>query len=110
MRKLGIKNRKLFILLVVLVLLAISLFSYFIFYSSHMEAEEYTLAEKSVLYDINNNYLSLETSSILKKAFDGNYYIETSLGEDNYKIGKNAVVYNSSDYQNVYLWSRLSSL
>ena len=99
MRKLGIKNRKLFILLVVLVLLAISLFSYFIFYSSHMEAEEYTLAEKSVLYDINNNYLSLETSSVLKKAFDGNYYIETSLGEDNYKIGKNAVVYNSSDYQ-----------
>ena len=99
MRKLGIKNRKLFILLVVLVLLAISLFSYFIFYSSHIEAEEYTLAEKSVLYDINNNYLSLETSSILKKAFDGNYYIETSLGEDNYKIGKNAVVYNSSDYQ-----------
>lgn len=99
MRKLGRKNRKLFIILVFLVFLAISLFSYFIFYASHAEVEEYTLAEKSVLYDINNNYLSLETSSILKKGFDGNYYITASVGEDNYKIGKNAVVYNSDDYQ-----------
>ena len=105
MRKLGIKNIRLFVLLAVLVFVILLIFFYGIRYVLNLDTSTYTLTKGSFLYDDDFNYIEVEDDAILKKSFDNAFYLTmlTDGISQKYKIGPSTVVYNDSDYK-MYLY------
>ena len=105
MRKLGIKNIRLFVLLAILVFVILLIFFFGIRYVLNLDTSTYTLQKGSFLYDDDFNYIEVEDDAILKKSFDNAFYLTmlTDGISQKYKIGPSTVVYNDADYK-MYLY------
>lgn len=105
MRKLGMKNIRLFVLLAILVFVILLIFFYGIRYVLNLDTSTYTLAKGSFLYDDDFNYIEVADDAILKKSFDNAFYLTmlTDGVSEKYKIGPSTVVYNDTDYK-MYLY------
>ncbi len=105
MRKLGIKNICLFVLLAILVFVILLIFFFGIRYVLNLDTSTYTLQKGSFLYDDDFNYIEVEDDAILKKSFDNAFYLTmlTDGISQKYKIGPSTVVYNDADYK-MYLY------
>ena len=102
MRKLGKKNKISFVIFTFIVILVVAIFVYGINRVLSYEKEEYELTTGSVLYDEDNNFLSLNSASFMSRNWNGKYYV-TLEDETSYNLGEETVVFNSNDYR-MYLY------
>lgn len=74
-RKFGKKNIRLFVLFSFLVLLVILLFGFIIYKAMSFDKAIYSVATGSFMYDVSNNYVSLEETGKLQQRWDKHYYL-----------------------------------
>lgn len=92
-RKYDIRNKKSFIIILILSIAIISVFSLFIYKYSKTSKIEYVIESGSVLQDANKNYISIDDDAILKIRWNDSYYL---LYEDEkINLGKKVIVYNT---------------
>lgn len=99
-RKFGKKNIRLFVLFSFLVLLVILLFGFIIYKAMSFDKAIYSVATGSFMYDVSNNYVSLEETGKLQQRWDKHYYLslEKKGKTKTTDLGTDVVVYNESNY------------
>lgn len=98
-------NKKMFALLVILLVILLGLFVYFIYSYQRMDKNVYRVETGSVLYTNTLEVVKVAGRGKIEGKLDGNYYLYDVVGTktNKYKIGKNAVVFNESDSY-IYLY------
>lgn len=104
-RKLGKKNKLLFIILTIVIIVIILIFLYFIGIYRNYDNQKYEIKKESVLYDDDFSYIKVEGDAYLDQKLDGNYYLIDNNNNKKYKskIGPIAISYNKNDYR-IYLY------
>lgn len=74
-RKYDIKNKRSFIIIVILSIVIIGIFSLFIYKYSNASKIEYIIESGSVLQDVEKNYLTIDDDAVLKIRWNGDYYL-----------------------------------
>ncbi len=97
MRKLGKANRKMFILLTILVIFVILIFIYFIGISLSHDNNTYEILADTVFYDEDFMKITTSDKGTLKRKYDGKYYL--TFDDTSYKIGSPCLSSNSNDYR-----------
>lgn len=92
-RKYDIRNKRTFIIILILSLIIIGIFSLFIYKYKHTEKIQYLLNTGSIIQDNNKNYLELEEDATLKVRWNGNYYLEYQ--GNKISLGKKVIVYDT---------------
>ena len=92
-RKYDIRNKKNFIIILVLSVAIVCVFSLFIYKYSKVSKIEYAIDAGSVLQDVNKNYISLDNDAILKVRWDDSYYLVYENNKIN--LDKKVIVFNT---------------
>ncbi|MBQ2873037.1 MAG: hypothetical protein IJE89_03450 [Bacilli bacterium] len=92
-RKYDIRNKKNFIIILVLSIIIVTIFSLFIYKYSKASKIEYIIESGSVLQDVDKNYLSIDDDAILKIRWNGSYYLVYN--DENINLGKKVIIYNT---------------
>ena len=92
-RKYDIRNKKSFIIILILSIAIISVFSLFIYKYSKASKIEYVIESGSVLQDVNKNYISIDDDALLKIRWNDSYYLIYK--EEKINLGKKVIVYNT---------------
>lgn len=94
------KNKILFVIFILVILLILFIFVLSVYNTkSTLETEEYKISPNNVLYDNQYNYISLEENSVLKKEWDGNYYLYETKKSIKHELGTEPVFYNKAKNQ-----------
>lgn len=96
MRKLGKENRKLFILMSIIVIFFISIFVYFITMALDHDNNIYDIDANTLFYDEDFRKVVTESTGTLKRKYDGKYHLTTEEGD--YTIGAPCLGSNQDDY------------
>ncbi len=91
-RKYDGKNKRNFIIILVLAIAIICIFSLFIYKYSKASKIEYVIEAGSVLQDVEKNYITMDDDAILKIRWNGNYYLVVD--KEKINLGKKVIVYN----------------
>jgi len=92
-RKYDIKNKKSFVVIIILAIAVICIFSLFIYKFRRASKIEYSIETGSIIQDALKNYINIEEDALLKIRWNGYYYL---VYQDNkINLGKNVVVYNT---------------
>jgi len=92
-RKYDMKNKRSFIIIVILSVAVIGIFSLFIYKYSKASKIEYSVESGSVLQDVEKNYLTIDDDAILKVRWDGDYYL--IYDDKKIELGNKVIVYNT---------------
>lgn len=92
-RKYDIRNKKSFIVILILSIAIIGIFSLFIYRYNKASKILYTIESGSVLQDINKNYISIDDDALLKMKWDNSYYL--IYNDKKIDLGKKVIVYNT---------------
>ena len=92
-RKYDGKNKRSFIIILVLSIAIIGIFSLFIYNYSKISNIEYVIESGSVLQDIERNYFNIDDDAILKVRWDGSYYL--IYNDRKIILGKKVIAYNA---------------
>ena len=92
-RKYDVKNKRSFIIIVVLSIAIIGIFSLFIYNYMRASKIEYVIKSGTVLQDVLKNYITVDDDAVLKVRWDGRYYLVYGDGKIN--LGKKVIVYNT---------------
>ena len=92
-RKYDIKNKRSFIIIVILSIVIIGIFSLFIYKYSKTSRIEYTISSGTVLQDVLKNYINVDDDAKLKIRWNGNYYLEYN--DEKISLGKKVIAYNT---------------
>lgn len=76
LRKYNMKNKRSFIIIVILAILIVCVFSLFIYKYTKASKIEYVIESGNIIQDITSNYLTIDDDAILKVRWDGTYYLE----------------------------------
>ena len=93
MRKYDIRNKKNFIVILILSISIIGIFSLFIYKYNKASKILYSIESGSVLQDVNKNYVSIDDDAILKMRWDSSYYLVYD--DKKINLGKKVIVYNT---------------
>ena len=74
-RKYDVKNKRSFIIILILAIAVIGIFSLFIYKYSKASKIQYVIESGSILQDVKKNYIIIDDDAILKIRWDGNYYL-----------------------------------
>ena len=92
-RKYDIRNKRTFIIILILSIIIIGIFSLFIYKYKHAGKIEYNVSTGSIVQDNNKNYVEIMEDAILKVRWNGNYYL---LYQDKkINLGKKVIVYDT---------------
>ena len=91
-RKYDIKNKRSFIIILILSVVIVGIFSLFIYNYSKASKIQYKIESGSVLQDVDKNYLNIDDDVLLKMRWNGNYYLVYN-GKQ-VTLGKKVIVYN----------------
>lgn len=92
-RKYDLRNKKSFLIVLVVAILVIGIFSLFIYDYKKISKIEYKIEAGSIVQDVNKNYINIDDEAIIKYRFNGNYYL---VYQDNkITLGKKVIVYNA---------------
>lgn len=91
-RKYDIRNKKSFLIIVVLAITIISIFSLFIYRYKQASKIEYKIDGGSVVQDTDKNFIRVEEDAILKIRWNNNYYLIYQ--DKKISLGKRVIVYN----------------
>ena len=92
-RKYDLRNKRSFIIILILSIAVIGIFSLFIYKYSKASKIEYLIESGSVLQDINKNYITVDDDATLKVRWNENYYLVYK--DQKINLGKKVIVYNS---------------
>lgn len=92
-RKYDIRNKKSFIVILILSIAIIGIFSLFIYRYSKASKILYEIESGSVLQDVNKNYISIDDDAVLKMKWDNTYYLVYN--DKKIDLGKKVIVYNT---------------
>lgn len=92
-RKYDVRNKKSFIIVLVLSIAIIGIFSLFIYRYSKASKIEYVIESGTILQDVNKNYISIDDDATLKIRWNGSYYL--IYNEENISLGKKVIAYNT---------------
>lgn len=92
-RKYDIRNKKSFIVILILSIAIIGIFSLFIYRYNKASKILYSIESGSVLQDINKNYISIDDDAVLKMKWDNSYYLVYN--DKKIDLGKKVIVYNT---------------
>lgn len=101
MRKLGKKNRILFIILSLISILLIIIFVYVILYMIRKEKNIFELKKNSYLFNSDYEIFEIQDNVKIKKSFDGYFYLKEK--RKSKKIGKNVILDNYGNHR-LYLY------
>lgn len=104
-RKLGKKNTILFVLFSLLIIGIIIIFFFGVKMFMQIGNKEYSVQSGSIIYDKDNKLIKLSNNGKIYKGYSSSYMIKTKKDKENikYNLGKDAVVFNSTDYK-MYLY------
>ena len=91
-RKYDIKNKRSFIIILILSVVIVGIFSLFIYNYSKASKIQYKIESGSVLQDVDKNHLNIDDDVLLKMRWNGNYYLVYN-GKQ-VTLGKKVIVYN----------------
>lgn len=94
MRKYNNKTKKTIIIILVLFALIIIIFSLFIKKSIEIDRTAYEILPGSILFDKDQNMITLNEEGIIKIKWGGDYYLKYD--DKDYDLGKHSVVYHSN--------------
>lgn len=92
-RKYDMKNKRSFIVIIILSILVIGIFSLFIYRYIKTAKIEYVVDAETVLQDVDKNYLTLDDDGVLRVRWDNTYYLDYL--DERITLGKKIVAYNS---------------
>ena len=92
-RKYDVKNKRSFIIILILAVAIVGVFSLFIYRYSKASKVEYVIESGSVLQDVEKNYFNIDDDAILKVRWNGNYYLVYN--DEKINLGKNVIVFNT---------------
>ena len=92
-RKYDGKNKRSFIIIIILAIIIVGIFSLFIYLFSKASKIEYVIKSGSVLQDVEKNYFILDDDALLKIRWNGNYYLVYN--DEKITLGKKVIVYNT---------------
>lgn len=93
LRKYNIKNKRSFIVILILTILIIGVFSLFIYKYTKSSKIEYVLETGDIVQDLSSNYLTMDEDAILKVRWDGTYYLEQNKEKTN--LNTRVIAYNT---------------
>lgn len=104
-RKLGKKNTILFVLFSLLIIGIIIIFFFGVKMFMQIGNKEYSVQSGSIIYDKDNKLIKLSNNGKIYKGYSASYMLKTKKDKENikYNLGKDAVVFNSTDYK-MYLY------
>jgi len=105
LRKLGVKNIRLFIFMSLLAIIIMGIFLFGIKYVAKIDTTTYEIADGSIVYNDDFQLIETKNNTKLQRSYDSNYYL-TTLEEGlpvKYKMGQATIVYHPSDYK-MYLY------
>lgn len=92
-RKYDIRNKRNFVIILILSIIIIGIFSLFIYKYKHAEKIEYAVKTGSVVQDSSKNFINVEEDAILKVRWNGNYYLVYK--KEKVGLGKKVIVYDT---------------
>ncbi len=92
-RKYDIRNKRTFIIILILSIIIIGIFSLFIYKYKHAGKVEYKVSTGSIVQDNSKNYVEIAEDAILKVKWSGNYYLIYQDRKIN--LGKKVIVYDT---------------
>lgn len=97
------KNGLLFAVFILIILIIVSILVISVHNTRQNDIEEYKISLNSSIYDKNYSYISLDNDAILKKEWDGNYYLYSNDKSSKYELGTEVVLYDKAKKQvNIY--------
>lgn len=93
LRKYNMKNKRSFIIILILSILVVCIFSLFIYKYINTSKLEYSVDVDVVIQDTNQNYINTEDESILKVRWDGTYYLEYN--KEKTTLSNKVITYNT---------------
>ncbi len=94
-RKYDMRNKRSFILILVLSIATICIFSLFIYKYLKASKIEYKIAAGSIIQDVLKNYVNVEEDTSLRIKWNGNYFLD--YGEEKTSLGDKLIIYNTID-------------
>lgn len=91
-RKYDMRNKKSFLIIIILAILVVGVFSLFIYRYNKASKIEYILQEGVVIQDTEKNYIKLDAEGKLKIRWSGNYYLIYQ--DKTINLGKRVITYN----------------
>lgn len=92
-RKYDGRNKRSFIIIVVLAVIIICIFSLFIYKYSKISKIEYVIEAGTVLQDDEKNYITLDDDAVLKIRWNKDYYLVYN--DEKVDLGDNVIAYNT---------------
>lgn len=92
MRKYDIKNKRNIGIILVVALLIIIMFSLVIKVFNNRDKNEYTVAEKTLVFDKDKTIIKVENESVIKTKWNKKYYLIKD--KENIELGNTAITYN----------------
>ena len=96
-RKYDSRNKRNFIIIIILAIIIVCIFSLFIYKYSSASKIEYVIESGSVLQDVNKNYITVDDDATLKIRWDDSYYLIYK--DKKINLGKKVIVYNTVTYK-----------
>lgn len=92
-RKYDLKNKRSFIIIIVLSIAVIGIFSLFIYKYSKASKVQYVIESGTVLQDVEKNYIDIDGDAVLKIRWDDNYYLVYN--DEKVDLGNKVIMYNT---------------
>ena len=92
-RKYDLRNKRNFVIILILAIAVIGIFSLFIYKYKHASTIQYDVTVGSVVQDDNKNYISVEEDALLKMRWNGNYYLVYQ--DKKINLSKRVIVFNT---------------
>ena len=92
-RKYDVKNKRSFIIIVILAIAVIGIFSLFIYKYTKASKIQYVIESGSILQDVKKNYITVDDDAVLKIRWDDNYYLVYN--DKKIDLGNKVIVFNT---------------
>ena len=102
------KNKVLFAVFILIVLAIVFILVLSVYNSKeHKNVEEYKISPNNFVYDKEFSYIPLKNDAVLKREWDGNYYLIENNSSKKYELGTEPVLYDKTKnqltlYGNIY--------
>ena len=92
-RKYDIRNKRTFIIILILSIAIIGIFSLFIYKYKHTDQIQYKVNTGSIVQDNNKNFIDVKDGGLLKVRWNGNYYLIYQ--DEKINLGKKVIVFDT---------------
>ena len=92
-RKYDGKNKRSFIIILILAIFIVAIFSLFIYKYSKVSKIEYSIESGTVIQDVDKNFINIDEDALLKIRWNGDYYLEYN--DEKINLSNKVIAFNS---------------